>query len=117
MVEKHEVKQYLEELELKISIFGILFRDDRGKNQQALASLEIAPGQRKEIIKNLSPEDYVQGPLEEKMHGMLDMWVFGKSMRGSEVYIKVSLGTENNEAVCISFHVADHPLSYPFKKQ
>jgi len=25
------------------------------------------------------------------------------------VYIKVSMGIENNGAVCISFHIAEHP--------
>lgn len=117
MAKEHEVKQYLNELRTKIDIFGILFLDDRGKNQQALASLEISPAQREEIIKDLEPEDYVEGPLEEKMHGILAMWVFGKTVRSHEIYIKVSMGTENNKAVCISFHVAEYPMSYPLKNQ
>lgn len=117
MAEKYEVKQYLDKLRTKINIFGILFRDDRGKNQETLAILEITPIQRKEIIKELKPEDYVEGPLEEKLHGMLSMWVFGKTVRNHEIYIKVSMGTENNQAVCISFHLAEHPMTYPLKNQ
>ncbi len=115
MADKHEVKLFLEELRTKIEIFGILFRDDRGKNQQTLATLEISPLERKDIIKTLKPEDYSEGPLEEKLHGMLDMWVFGKNVRGHEVYIKISMGTANNQAVCISFHLAEHPMTYPLK--
>jgi hypothetical protein len=51
------------------------------------------------------------------MHGILPMWVFGKQLKNKEVYIKVSMGRENNGAVCISFHIAEHPMNYPLKKQ
>lgn len=116
MASKKQVEAYLSDLQFKIDFFGILFLDDRGKNQQTLCDLEISPVQRKEIIKSLKVEDYSQGPLEEKMHGILPMWVFGKDVKQNEVYIKVSMGTENNQAVCISFHIAEHAMSYPFKK-
>ena len=114
---KQEVETYLKELKVKIKIFGMLFLDGRGKNQQTLHDLEISPAKRKEIIGSLKAEDYSQGPLDEKMHGILPMWVFGKQVKKKEVYIKVSMGIENNRAVCISFHIAEHPLNYPFKKQ
>ena len=116
MASKQEVETYLKELKLKMEIFDILFHDDRGKNQQTLLDLEISPARRKEIIRSLKVEDYSQGPLEEKMHGILPMWVFGKTVRKKEVYIKVSMGLENNNTVCISFHIADRPMNYPLKK-
>jgi len=115
MTSKQEVEKYLKELKVKMEIFGILFLDDRGKNQQALHDLEISPARRKEIIHSLKTEDYSQGPLDEKLHGILPMWVFGTQIRNKEVYIKVSMGIENNTAVCISFHVAEHPMNYPLK--
>jgi len=113
---KQEVETYLKELKVKIKIFGMLFLDGRGKNQQTLHDLEISPAKRKEIIGSLKAEDYSQGPLDEKMHGILPMWVFGKQVKKKEVYIKVNMGIENNRAVCISFHIAEHPLNFPFKK-
>ncbi len=106
---------YLKELRVKIDIFGILFLDNRGKNQQTLHYLEISPAKRNEIISSLEVEDYSSGPLEEKMHGILPMWVFGKQVKKKEVYIKVSMGIENSKAVCISFHLAEHSMHYPFK--
>ena len=43
-------------------------------------------------------------------------WVFGKQIDGVEVYIKLKIaglaGAER--AVCLSFHKAERPLSYPF---
>jgi hypothetical protein len=115
MASKQEVQQYLKELKVKMEIFGILFLDDRGKNQQTLHDLEISPAKRKEIISSLKAEDYSQGPLDEKMHGILPMWVFGKQVKQKEVYIKVSMGIVNHGAVCISFHIAEHPMNYPYK--
>lgn len=116
MASKLEVETFLKELKLKMEIFGILFLDDRGKNQQTLHDLEITPFKRKEIIGSLKAEDYSQGPLDEKMHGILPMWVFGKQVNKEEVYIKVSKGIENKGAVCISFHIAEYSMNYPFKK-
>lgn len=116
MASKQEVETYLKELKVKIDIFGILFLDDRSKNQQTLHDLEISPAKRKEVISSLKVEDYSQGPLDEKMRGILPMWVFGKQVKKKEVYIKVSMGIENSGAICISFHSAEHPMDYPFKK-
>lgn len=114
---KDDVEQYLKELRFKIGMWGILIRDDRSKNAQSLHDLEIPPNQRKEIITQLTPEDYYQGPLEEKMHGILPMWVFGKVVKGKEIYIKISMGHPNSQAICISFHVAEQFIVYPFKKK
>jgi hypothetical protein len=115
MVPKQEVEKYLKELKVKAAFFGILFLDDRGKNQQTLLDLEISPAIRKEIIANLRPEDYSDGPLEEKLRGILPMWIFGTEVKQKEVYIKLSMGSVNNSVVCISFHVAEYAIKYPYK--
>lgn len=116
MITKQEVEKYLTELKVKINVFGILFLDERGKNQQTLHDLEISPAKRKEIILGLKVEDYCAGPLDEKMRGILPMWVFGRVVRKKEIYIKISMGIENSNVVCISFHIAEHSLVYPYKK-
>ena len=115
MISIQEVSAYLKRLKVKINTFGILFLDDRGKNQQTLHDMEISPNERKEIISSLEAKDYSQGPLDEKMHGILPMWVFGKQVKSEEVYIKVSMRRHGGEAVCISFHIAERPINYPFK--
>jgi hypothetical protein len=63
------------------------------------------------------PEDYCEGPLEEKMRGILPMWVFGKEVKNKELYIKISMGVENSSVICISFHIAENCLNYPYKNQ
>lgn len=115
MATKQEVEHFLSEFRTKMRIFQIIFRDDRGKNAQALLDLDISPGKRKEIIEKITLEDYSQGPLEEQMSGIAPMWVFGKEVREIEVYIKISMGRENLQTICISFHPAEYSMNYPFK--
>jgi hypothetical protein len=45
------------------------------------------------------------------------MWVFGKDVKGREIYIKVIISGTTSQTICISFHFAEHPLVYPFKEK
>ena len=115
MVTKEEIRVFLEEFNLKMNILDILFRDNRGKNAQALVDLELRPIDRKKILEGLKVLDYVEGPLEEKLYGGADMWVFGKEIKSKEVYIKISMGFVGVSVICISFHLSEYPMSYPFR--
>ena len=97
------------------SLWGVVFRDDRGKNAQALLNLEITPVFREKILKELQVTDYYEGPKKENLYGGADMWVFGKTIKGQEVYIKITLGFSGAQVICISFHVAEHSMDYPLK--
>ena len=77
--------------------------------------MEIVPSYRKVIIESLEAEDYVQGPVVDQLNRLGEMWVFGKDVKGREVYIKIMLGGVNCQTICISFHIAEHPLQYAFK--
>ena len=110
------VKEFLNQFNIKAQIFGIQFRNDREKNKETLRLLEISPLQREMIVKNLQAEDYVEGPVIDILNKEGEMWVFGRDVKGREVYIKITLGYENGQTICISFHIAEHPLSYPFKQ-
>ena len=115
MISISEVETFLNQFQTKMKIFGIIYRDDRGKNQKALEELEIIPSYRKVIIESLKAEDYVQGPIIDQLNKLGEMWVFGKDIKGKEVYIKIMLGGVNCQTICISFHIAEHSLSYPLK--
>ena len=68
---KKDVKSFLEDLRLKIDIFGIAYLR-RDKNIQTLLDLDITSSSRTKIIKELEVEDYSEGPLVEKMNaGMI----------------------------------------------
>ncbi len=115
MVTKDEVKAFLDQFNIKANVFGIIFRNDRDKNKDTLLLLDISPLQREMIVKNLQVQDYVEGPVIDELNKMGEMWVFGKDVKEREVYIKITLGYENGQTICISFHIAEHPLKYPFK--
>lgn len=116
MPKRKEVELFLKELKYKVNIFGIVFIDERQKNAQTILILDISPTKRTEIIKGLNAVDYSEGPIEEKIRGFEQMWVFGKLVRKKEIYIKICMGHFNNPAVCISFHIAEHKMKYPLKK-
>jgi hypothetical protein len=117
MATKAEVKSFLNDFHTYLKVWDIIFLDDRSKNFQAIANLEITPALRKETIAKLDVEDYSQGPIPETNHGWTDMWIFGKIVKSVEVYIKVTLGLKNKpKCICISFHEAEHAMHYPFKE-
>lgn len=110
------LEQFLSDFKVKLKIWGLLFRSDRGKNTQTLLDLELSISQVKEIVGTLETVDYSQGPFEEKLYGNASMWIFGKEVKATEIYIKISLGMPSTEVICISFHKAEYPINYPFKK-
>ena len=117
MVTIEEVRAFLDQFNTKVQVFGILFRDDRPKNRETLQVLDITPLQRELVVKNLQAQDYVEGPVIDELNKKSEMWAFGKDVKGREVYIKITLGYQNGQTICISFHIAEHPLQYPFKSR
>lgn len=92
MITIEEVQKFLNQFHEKMKIFGIIYRNDRGKNQKTLEELEIVPSYRRVVIENLVVEDYVQGPVVDELYKLGEMWVFGKDVNGREVYITIMFG-------------------------
>ena len=110
-----EIQQFLNDFHLKLGIWGIVVRDDRGKNSQTLLDLEITKAERNKILASLKLADYCEGPLEDTLHKGADMWVFGKLVKSKEIYIKITMGISGAQVICISFHIAEHTMQYPYK--
>ena len=72
---KKDVEDFLRQFLPKMDVLGIIFLN-RFKNQEALKMLGITPSARKEIIKSITADDYIETVLDEFSYG--DMWVFGK---------------------------------------
>ena len=113
MSKKSEVERFLKDFRVKLKVFDVVYID-REKNTQTLLDLELVPSKRKEALEQLTVEDYSEGPLEETMHGGSNVWVFGKKISGREIYIKVAMGQPSRSVICVSFHIAENPLRYPF---
>ena len=108
---KQEVEHFPSQFGVKFDIWGIFYLD-RDKNEEALKALGITPKARDEIVRQIQSDDYVETLTADFFN---EMWVFGKDMDGTELYIKIALGQPSNCTVCISFHVAEHPIKYAFK--
>ena len=110
---KQEVETFLNQFGIKFDVWGIFYLD-REKNEEALKALGITPKARDEIVRQLQPDDYVETLSADFFD---EMWVFGRDMDGTELYIKIAMGQPNSRTICISFHIAEHPINYAFKKE
>ena len=111
-----EIQKFLNDFHQKVEVFDIFFMDDREKNRKALPELDIRAFQRKEIIKTITVDDYSEGPIKNLLNSWGDLWVFGKDYKGQEIYIKICYGIPNSSTICVSFHPAEFPMNYPYKK-
>lgn len=117
MATLEDVKAFLRDFHQKMKIYpeGIKFRDDRSKNFQALLDLDISAKQRMETIEALTHSDYSEGPNEDTLNTGSPLWIFGRTVKKTMVYIKISMGLANRPGICISFHPAEYEMKFPFK--
>lgn len=109
---QEEVEAFLRQFKPKMDVWGIFFLN-REKNLSAAIRLGLRETERREILRNLVPEDYVETIVDALSYG--EMWVFGRDFNGTELYIKISLGRPGSNTICISFHEAEYPISYALK--
>ena len=88
---------------------------NREQNRLTLSYLGITGEEAKNIIYDLTHENYSAGPEEDKDNPGSKIWVFGIIIENKEVYIKLSDDFRGGYAKCISFHIAKHKLLYPLK--
>jgi hypothetical protein len=112
-----EVAKFLSVFKAKMKIWNVVFMDNRDKNVRTLMVLEYNGPERTKFLEELKVEDYSQGPLPEEWLGGKEMWVFGKKIKGHEIYIKITLGPPSANVICISFHIAEHPIKYPLRQR
>ena len=94
---------------------------DRQKNRQALIDLGVTPDERKETLLGLEPADYVSGPMPDDTDDSKEVWVFGKDVSGTEVYIKLRVVEDPRRkdvyrAMVWSFHPAEYTIKYPLRR-
>lgn len=115
MATRNEVEQFLDQFKVKLDIWGIFFLDNREKNKETMSFLNFRNMDRLNVVKSIEVEDYSEGPIKDQLNGFGEMWVFGKDVAGQEIYIKITLGRPGSNTICISFHIAEHPILYLYK--
>lgn len=112
-----EIEGFLKDFKFKLGFWGLLFQNRTNpKNFQTMTDLEFQVEQVKTVLKELEPQDYIEGALKDTLYQGADMWVFGKTIKKRELYIKITMGQPNDKVICISFHFSEHALTYPYKK-
>jgi hypothetical protein len=117
MKKREEVEQFLQDFIIKSKIWDVIIRVDRTNNKNLLTRLELEINYTdiRRTLSELTCEDYSEGPIPDKLYNISDMWVFGKTIKKKEVYIKIQLGRPGSSTICISFHFSEHKMKYPFK--
>ena len=111
---KSEIESFLADFKVKLKIFKVFFKN-REKNEQALYDLEITPKQREDYLLNLKVIDYSSGPNDDLFDPESPPnYEFGITINGKEIYIKINMGKPGKSVMCISFHLAEYKMKYPF---
>lgn len=112
-----EIQKFLNDFHQKVEVFDIIILNDREKNAKTQAVLGLSPNAQRDVIKEIQVQDYSEGPITNILNAWGDLWVFGKDVNNQEVYIKIAYGMPNRQAICVSFHLAEFPMSYPYKQK
>lgn len=98
-----------------------LYVPNRDKNRDFLARHGFTIQDRKDVIAGLQLKNYAKGPEPDDKDpaGPKNIWVFGVQYEGIAIYIKLKLIEESNHvnrAIVISFHEAEYPMRFPYRK-
>jgi hypothetical protein len=113
LASRKEVRDLILELRLTLAREGTVRFDERAKNLQTMADLNLLEPDVAEILRKITEDDYCQGPLKDDQGRPLEWWVFGPSVSGCCVYVKVSL--YRGKVICKSFHLPEWPMRYPLR--
>lgn len=111
MVTREDVNGFLNEFKMKMDIWDIIFLDTRPKNIQTLADLEITSFKRKAIVKELTVQDFSEGPIDEVVFMGTPMWVgyLGKKLRIKKYTSKFQWGLQVNKHFVFHFILPNFP--------
>ena len=119
---KQEIRDFLETI--KQTITDPATRYDgwllvkRVESVECITELGLTLVDVRDALLVLSVVDYCAGPLQYRdMPG--DLWVFGKVIEGSEIYIKLKLARIGpvKRVRIVSFHPAKESLCYPYRSE
>lgn len=102
-----------------IEVFRVAGSNDpQSKTRVFMKSIGYRDVDVLESVQELEVADYSSGPLRDNKDRPRDLWVFGRYLEQYEVYIKLTAWLEGGavRTMCVSFHEAEQPLNYPYKK-
>ena len=123
MIEVSEIEEFLKKARLYIEQGKIDFI--KGPQEKyALSVLGISFYDSFEMVKELTHEDYYQGPTKDHKYPTQEVMEFGIedvfpefSYPGSSLYIKLTFRDRSGDLLMMSFHSATKPITYPHRKK
>jgi hypothetical protein len=113
---RRQVTQFLSEFKTLVRHNPCNFKYN-SKNDATLDKLEYTFAHCEEEFMGLEVKDYYSGPLDDYKGGQY--WVFGKSVQGYMIYIKIKIHTKGDGTdipYCLGFHFPDHSMNnFPLK--
>jgi len=114
------VRNVLIKIKNLIAKGNYIFLGNRKKNFETLLELGLKYSHVKQDILGLTPKEYSEGPLLDKDQiNYKDefFWIFGKNIQNKLIYIKLKIRKTNKyeEAVCMSFHIAEYQMKFPLR--
>jgi hypothetical protein len=87
----------------------------RAARNETIQKLGLTKQNVKEILLELISNDYSSGPKKDDRNPNNQIWIFGKTIDGIEIYIKLTIAKIDKIEIakCISFHETMEPLRYP----
>jgi hypothetical protein len=93
--------------------------EERRKNMDFLSSEGISIDDALAYAYDLTYKDYFNGPTPERNPNFPagDMWEFGISdfIPSDDVYVKLKELLHQDSMICLSFHKAERPITYPHR--
>lgn len=113
-MERVRILNYLQELRTKLDFPYELIFADREDFNKSIRKLGMRPIEIPDVLRSLEPEDYSEGP-HQHFGGPLEYWVYGKEVKGIEIYIKIVVNTKRGIIICVSFHESIRPMTFPLR--
>lgn len=120
-ISTNQVNSYLLRIKAAIAKGKYKFLDSRRKNIDSLAMVGLLPHHAKEFILALTYHNYFNGPEPEESNGYPpgECMFFGCTVQSLEFYVKIKLCKEENSdyCYCLSFHIAENKIVYPYHRK
>lgn len=91
---------------------GFVFAERR-KNLYSMAEIGITQADALNIIFELTYLNYTE---KDRDFFGRQVWKFGFTLDNCEIYIKLADDFSNSISKCISFHIADFKIKYPYRR-
>jgi hypothetical protein len=96
---------------------GILYLNNGQSILQNVAELNLDTSERKAFLDQLTPAEYCSSAVGEGTSLGHELWVFGRTIKKNECYIKVTLCLTGHGVFCYSFQAAKNAFSIPLTKK